>query len=33
LHLEGFDSITNTPAGAWLLSNIKAGAAKSLSLK
>jgi hypothetical protein len=29
--LEGFDSITNTPTGALLISQVKAGAAKSIS--
>ena len=33
LHLEGFDSITNTPTGALLISNIKARTAKQISLK
>ena len=33
LNLEGFDSITNTPTGALLMSNIKAGTAKSILLK
>jgi sialate O-acetylesterase len=33
LNLEGFDSITNTPSGALLRSQIKAGTAKSFSLK
>jgi sialate O-acetylesterase len=31
--LTGFDSITNTPTGAWLIGLIKAGATKSISLK
>ena len=32
LNLEGFDSMTNTPTGALLISNIKAGTAKQISL-
>jgi hypothetical protein len=31
--LTGFDSITNTPTGAWLLGQVKAGGTKSISLK
>jgi sialate O-acetylesterase len=31
--LTGFDSITNTPTGPWLIGLIKAGATKSISLK
>ena len=31
--LAGFDSITNTPTGAWLRGLVKAGATKSISLK
>jgi sialate O-acetylesterase len=31
--LTGFESITNTPTGAWLLSLVKPGTAKSISLK
>jgi sialate O-acetylesterase len=33
LEIGGFDSITNTPTGALLISNIKAGTAKQISLK
>ena len=33
LTLTGFDSITNTPAGAKLISHIKAGAANTIFLK
>jgi sialate O-acetylesterase len=33
LTLEGFDSITNTPTGALLISNIKPGAATTISLR
>jgi sialate O-acetylesterase len=33
LNVEGFDSITNSPTGALLISNIKPGAARSISLK
>ena len=32
LNVDGFDSITNTPTGALLISRIKAGAAKQFSL-
>ena len=31
--LTGFDSITNTPTGAWLMGLVKPGATKSISLK
>jgi sialate O-acetylesterase len=33
LTLDGFDSITNTPTGAMLISQIKAASAKTISLK
>jgi sialate O-acetylesterase len=31
--LTGFDSVTNTPTGAWLIGLVKAGGMKSISLK